>query len=122
MGDDALEALLGLDGGSYEVADGLIVEFTVKRTEATAARPHGIYYALVFRPVTGAPYVKFDNAHPVSRPGGRFVKRSPTYDHWHRDERDPGRPYAYSTPMQLLEDFQAEVKRILNEKGVPNDL
>ena len=33
---------------SYEAADGYVVEFTVKRTETTAERPHGISYALVF--------------------------------------------------------------------------
>ncbi len=122
MNDDELEALLGLDGSNYEVAAGLVVEFTVRRTEATRVRPHGIYYALVFRPASGPPYVKFDNAHPVVRPGGRFVKGTPIYDHWHRDERDPGRPYRYTTPIQLLEDFWSEVRRVLNEKGIPNDL
>ena len=122
MENDGLEALLELDGSSFEVAAGFVVEFTVRRTESTPGRPHGIYYALVFRPAAGPPYVKFDNAHPVGRPGGRFVKGSPTYDHWHRDERDPGRPYAYTTPTQLLDDFWKEVKRALNEKGIPNEL
>lgn len=122
MDEGELEALLGLDGSNYEVAAGLVVEFTVRRTEATGVRPHGIYYALVFRPIAGPPYVKFDNAHPVERPGGRFVKGLPTYDHWHRDERDPGRPYTYTTPTRLLEDFWSEVRRVLNQKGIPNDL
>ncbi len=120
--DDELDTLLGLDGSFFAVAAGFVVEFMVRRTEATPGRPHGIYYALVFRPAGGPPYVKFDNAHPVERPGGRFVKAPPSYDHWHRDLRGPGRPYAFTTPTQLLKDFWAEVKRVLNEKGIPNDL
>jgi Family of unknown function (DUF6516) len=124
MGDevDELEVLLSLDGASYEAAAGYVVEYVVKRTTKTAERPHGISYALVFRPVKGDPYVKFDNAHAVKRPGGRFVKTSSAYDHWHRDENDPGRPYAFTTAMKLLEDFEAEIKRTMNAKGIPNDL
>jgi hypothetical protein len=123
MGDEAeLEFLLSFDGANYEAAEGYVVEFTVKRTARTAERPHGVSYALVFRPVRGAPYVRFDNAHAAERPGGRFVKASPAYDHWHRDERDLGRPYKFTTASQLLDDFWSEVKRVMKEKGIPNDL
>ena len=73
--DDELEILLALDGYSYEAAAGYVVEFVVRRVKKTAARPHGIRYALVFRPKRGTPYVRFDNAHAVDQPGGRFVKR-----------------------------------------------
>ncbi len=124
MGDevDELEVLLSFDGVSYEACAGYVVEFVVQRTAKTAERPHGVSYALVFRPRDGEPYVRFDNAHAVERRGGRFVKASPAYDHWHRDENDPGRPYTFTTATKLLDDFWTEVKRIMNEKGIPNDL
>jgi Family of unknown function (DUF6516) len=123
MGDDTeLEALLSLDDASYEMAEGYVVEFSVQRTAATKERPHGISYALVFRPKGGEPLVRFDNAHAVERPGGRYVKKSPAYDHWHRSQNDRGRPYAFTTATKLLEDFWAEVKRVITEKGIPNDL
>jgi hypothetical protein len=123
MAEDAeLELLLSLDGQSYEAAAGYVVEFVVRRTEKTAARPHGISYALVFRPKDGKPYVRFDNAHAAPRTGGRFAKDPEAYDHWHRTETDPGRPYAFTTAMQLLDDFWREVKRVMTEKGIPNDL
>ena len=123
MSEEAeLEVLLSLDGQSYEAAEGYVVEFVVRRAEKTAARPHGISYALVFRPKDGEPYVRFDNAHAVGRPGGRFVKESDVHDHWHRTEVDPGRPYAFTTAMQLLDDFWREVKRVMTEKEIPNDL
>ena len=36
--------------------------------------------------------------------------------------RITGRPYNFTTAAQLLSDFWREVKRILNEKEIPNDL
>jgi len=123
MAEDAeLEVLLSLDGASFEAASGYVVEFTVRRTERTAARPQGISYALVFRPKGGAPYVRFDNAHAVERPGGKFVRGPETYDHWHRTEKDAGRPYEFTTATQLLADFWREVKRVMDEKEIPSDL
>jgi Family of unknown function (DUF6516) len=117
-----LEVLLSLNGASWEAAEGHVVEFSVHRTAKTAERPHGITYALVFRPASGEPFVRFDNAHAAERPGGRFVKGPAAHDHWHRSESDPGRPYEFTTAMRLLEDFWREVKRAMHERGIPNDL
>lgn len=124
MSDEAaeLDMLLSLDGASYEAGIGHVVEFTVKRTERTPERPHGISYVLVFRPADGPPFVRFDNAHAVARPGGRFVKGSSAFDPWHRTADDPGRPYAFTTAAALLDDFWREVKRVMAERGIPNDL
>src|SRR5438874_556749 len=115
-----LELLLSLDGAEYEMAPGVIVEFAVRRTTITPAAPPWRQ----LRP--GAPakigrhaVVRFDNAHAVARGGGR---RRVAYDHWHRTAEDDGRPYAFSTALQLLDDFWREVKRTLHEKGIPNDL
>jgi hypothetical protein len=120
--DAELEVLLSLDGANYEAAPGYVVEFMARRTDKTAERPHGISYALVFRPKDGGPSVRFDNAHAVARPGGRYAKGATAYDHWHRTENDPGRPYSFTTAAQLLEDFWREVKRVMTERGIPNDL
>ena len=119
--DGELELLLSLDGAEYEMAPGVIVEFAVRRTMISPHRPHGISYALVLRPKSGgAPWVRFDNAHAVAQRGrGR---RRVAYDHWHRTADDDGRPYAFSTALQLLDDFWREVKRTLDEKDIPNDL
>src|SRR5690242_6832653 len=79
-------------------------------------------YSLVFRPKGGRPYVRCDNAHRPARSGGRFAKRPAAYDHWHRAETGPGRPYTFTTAMQLLDDFWREMKRVMNERGIANDL
>jgi hypothetical protein len=64
--------------------------------------------------------VRLDNAHAVERRSGR--RRRVVYDHWHRMPQDQGRPYHFTSALQLLDDFRREVKRILNEKDIPNDL
>ena len=120
--DAELGVLLSLDGASYEAAAGYVVEFKVRRTDKTPERPKGISYALVFRPKDGDPYVRFDNAHAVDHRGGQFVKASKAHDHRHRNERDPGRPYRFTTAMQLLADFWDEVRRVMKERNIPNDL
>ena len=120
--DSELEALLSLDGASFEAAEGYVVEFMARQTAVTPERPHGISYALVFRPMDGDPYLRFDNAHAVPRPGGKYVRATAAYDHWHRTQTDPGRPYSFSTASQLLEDFWREVKRVMTERSIPNDL
>lgn len=123
MEDYELETLLNLDGASFEMAVGYVVEFKAQRTDATPQRPHGISYALVFRAKAGGPpLVRFDNAHAVPRPGGRYVRGQEAFDHWHRTARDKGQPYQFSTATQLLADFWQEVKRIMQERGIPNDL
>lgn len=120
--DAELELLLELDGAVYEAASGWVVEFSVRRTDVTAERPHGISYALVFREAGGKSIVRFDNAHAVTRPGGRFVQKATAYDHWHRNESDTGRPYAFTSAMRLLDDFWTAVKQAMDERGIPNDL
>ena len=120
--DFELELLLSLDGASFEAAEGYVVEFSARRTEPTPARPHGLSYALVFRPREGEPFVRFDNAHAVKAPGGKFVKPPAAHDHWHRTEKDPGRPYTFTTAAQLLEDFWREMTRVMDERRLHHDL
>src|SRR3546814_8200039 len=101
------------------MAEGFVVEFTATRTAVASTHPHGISYALVFREkLGGAPLVKFDNAHSVPNRGTRFAGRPASFDHWHRTEDDPGRPYVFTDAAQLLDDFWREVQRVMDEKGI----
>ena len=121
MAGDDLDALLVLDGASFEMAAGFLVEFKARRTAPSAAKPHGVSYSLVLRRKEGGPpLVRFDNAHRAGRAKGRG--RRGAHDHWHRSAEDPGRPYVFRGTSRLLGDFWREVKRALDERGVPNDL
>jgi len=102
---------------------GVIVKFTARRTDATPERPHGVSYAFVLRRKNGGPpWVRFDNAHAVDKGGRGYRRRPAAYDHWHRTEKDKGRSYDFTSAAQLLDDFWTEVRRVLNERNVPNDL
>jgi hypothetical protein len=120
---DELELLLHLDGARFEMAPGVIVEFSAHRVETTPQRPHGVAYAFVMRPKGGgAPWVRFDNSHGGSERRRGYGQRQVAYDHWHRTPYDRGSPYNFSTAVQLLDDFWREVKCTLDEQGIPNDL
>ena len=118
-----LEALLALDGAEFELAPGVVVEFSARRTDMTRERPHGISYAFVLRRKAGGrPWLRFDNAHAIATRDRGYRRRRVAYDHWHRTESDKGRPYDFTTAAQLLDDFWREVKRTLDEKAIPHDL
>jgi hypothetical protein len=123
LDDSELELLLDLDGLAIEMAPGVVVEFAVRRVARSPQRSHGISYALVLRPKSGGlPWLRFDNAHAVEERNRRHRRRRVAYDHWHRTAKDKGHPYGFTTAAQLLEDFWREVKRALDEKGIPNNL
>ena len=50
----AFEVLLALDGSDFEMAPGVVVEFSARRAAAAPERPHGIGDAFVLRPEDGA--------------------------------------------------------------------
>ncbi len=94
------------------------MKFEFKRTEPTLERPHGLRYALTLHDPDGNRLVGFDNAHGVPGQRSRYRKASVEHDHWHRTGKDEGRPYRFATADQLLVDFEAEVMRVLRERGI----
>ncbi|KTD19257.1 hypothetical protein [Legionella israelensis] len=53
----------------------------------------------------------FDNSHEIEYGSKRGVRPKRTFDHWHYDESDRGRPYNYINAGKLLEDFWKEVDK-----------
>ncbi len=139
MNDDAeLELLLSLDGASYEAAEGYLVEFKVQRTNPTATSRMALFmlwffvlraasrmYVLIMRTESKAWAANMSHC-TISLSSfshyPKFVKAPVAYDHWRQTEEDAGRPYGFTTAAQLLNDFWREVKRTMNERGIPNDL
>lgn len=116
--DPGAEALLDLDRQVFVVdAKGRYwVRFSVSRVDSTPERPHGLKYSLTLHGPDGSRLIGFDNAHPIResrRPGG---KGQGPVDHKHR--RETVRPYRFKDAATLLEDFWAEVDKLLREKGV----
>lgn len=114
--DHGLEFLLSFDGRIHHLKDGYWIKFEIKRVRSGSRRPHGLSYSFTLHAPNGRRLVGFDNAH---RPPGTKPRRRPDVnDHWHRRERDPGRPYAFKDAETLLDDFFDEVERALAERGI----
>ena len=82
------------------------------KVEPDRLRPHGIDYSLCLLSPDDECQVRFDNAHPVL--DGR--KLTATSDHVHVGGRV--KPYVYTDPDALMNDFWTEVDQVLIEKGV----
>jgi hypothetical protein len=116
-GADA-EVLLDLDGQVFVVdtKGQYWVRFSVRRVPSTPDRPHGLDYSLTLHGPDGSRLAGFDNAHAVRESHGPGGKSRGTLDHRHRMETV--RPYRFQDAATLVEDFWAEVDKLLREKGV----
>lgn len=117
--NDNLETLLLLNGERFVIDEslGLWVKFEVKLTNKSS-RIQGIRYSLSLHNKHNVRIMGFDNAHAIEYGGKIGVSSKRTYDHWHYDEKDQGRPYTYKNAVQLLRDFWVEVdKRCKQLKG-----
>ena len=113
-----LATLLELDGSVLEQEDGFWIKVEVKAVEASEHIPHGIRYSLTLHDGYGTRVLRYDNAHAVKLPKKfKFAGRRLPYDHRHRTSSDTGVPYLFESPQRLLEDFFAEVDRVIREAG-----
>jgi hypothetical protein len=85
-------------------------------------RPHWLGYSFTLHDPKGVRILGFDNAHGVRRKGAKHGKRQVAADHWHRGEGDGGRPYKFESADKLLADFFSEVRRILTERGISEEV
>lgn len=110
---------MAFDGRVHHLEEGYWLKFEIKRVPAAERRPHGLAYSFTLHAPDGTRLIGFDNAHRAPRAGGRYKRRTPATDHWHRRENDLGRPYAFRDADTLLQDFFREVRRVLGERGIP---
>lgn len=116
--DHGLEFLLAFNGRIHHLEKGYWLKFEIARVTTTADRPHGLSYSFTLHAPDGTRLVGFDNAHDVPATGSRFKRRKKATDHWHRTEKDLGRPYSYTDATTLLDDFFDAVEQVLRERGV----
>lgn len=116
--DYGIETLLDLNGNIIQQENGYWVEIHAWRVEATVLIPHGVRYALTLHHQSGTRVMGYDNAHAVN-PSGRFKYAGQVlpYDHKHRHISDKGVSYKFKDSYQLLQDFFADVDRIVKEKA-----
>lgn len=113
--DTTLENLLDLDGIKMVIDEklGLWVKFEASVT-SLSIRSNGIRYSLSLHDQHGHRIIGFDNAHEIEYGAKRMVSPKRTFDHWHFNEHDEGRPYHYVNAGKLMEDFWSEVEKRLH--------
>ncbi|MBX3592269.1 MAG: hypothetical protein KF755_15325 [Burkholderiaceae bacterium] len=111
-----LDLLLDLDGSILEQEGGYWINIEVQRIPMSRHAPHGIRYSLTLHDRYGARVLGYDNAHAVKPPKKfKFAGQRLPYDHRHRTASDKGVPYVFESAHRLLEDFFAEVDRVIKE-------
>ena len=111
--ETGLDALIDLNGLAYRLDNGYWVKFEARLVVPNAQVPHGVRYSLTLHDRYNRRVVGFDNAHGFQAPKRkRFAGRRVVWDHRHHLEEQIS-PYEYESAAQLLEDFWAEVERIL---------
>jgi Family of unknown function (DUF6516) len=110
-----------LDLHLYKIGyeNGYWVTIRVTKVEPDEGRPHGLQYALSLHDENDDRVLGYDNAHPVDVATGPAQKSKRPKAHDHIDRRGGRRkPYKFTTPFKLLEDFFADVDEILKKEGV----
>ena len=103
------------DGQTHWFEKGFHATFRFWIGKPGAKRAHPYRYELVLHDPQGRRILGYDNAHPVKWKSGQFMQRDQHPDHFHRDRSDKGRPYAFVSLTQLLEDFYEKTEQALAE-------
>lgn len=113
MGSE-LELLLQMDGEVFPMDNGFWTKFEVKKVDAvSAAIPHGVRYSLTLHNAKNQRVFGIDNAHLPKLRKKKYGAKKITWDHQHK--QDTVKDYEYDSPGKLLEDFWAEVERIMGD-------
>lgn len=110
--ETGLETLLDLDGTVFRLLKGYWLKFSVRLVTSDTHIPHGVSYSLSLHGRNNSRILGFDNAHGCQPPRRKkFSGRKVTWDHKRRNEKILA--YEYNSAVQLMEDFWAEVDRIV---------
>lgn len=114
--DPVIDTLLDLDGSILDQGNGYWIKIEAKRSDVSKEVPHSIRYALTLHEPYGKRILGYDNAHVVKPPKKfKYAGRILAFDHKHRHVSDQGVPYEFKDAQQLLNDFFADVDRVLQE-------
>jgi Family of unknown function (DUF6516) len=117
---EGIENLLNLHNYAGEVGGDHRVFIKAFMVPPHIGQPHGLNYSLTLHTPGDSRLVGYDNAHgprPYSGPAKRSRRRLLCWDHRHW--RDRTYAYDFVSAGQLVEDFWADVYKMLKEEGVP---
>ena len=117
--DKGLDTLLELDGEIFVHEDKTWIKIEAKLLrKPSPERPHGIKYSLTLHAPDGKRIFGYDNAHSIKgKSGKKYAGQIIAYDHRHDSPSEKISPYNFSSPVQLLEDFFADVDKHLKTKN-----
>ena len=111
--DTRLETLLQLDGEVFPMDNGFWVKFQAHHVMKNIHIPHGIKYSLTLHNKYNKRIVGYDNAHGIKPKKKKYGAKRVIWDHRH--EKKIVEPYEFENAGQLMEDFWADVERIISE-------
>lgn len=111
--DSGLDVLLQLNGEIFPMENGYWTKIEAKIVDANEHIPHGIKYSLTLHDPNNTRIVGYDNAHGIKPKRKKYGAKRLVWDHRH--ERESVEPYEFDDAVQLLEDFWADVEKILAE-------
>lgn len=115
-----IDTLLDLNGSILDQGGGYWIKLEAWSVDMSDGIPHGIRYSLTLHEPYGKRILGYDNAHAVKPPKKfKYAGRILTYDHKHRHASDNGVPYEFKDAQQLINDFFADVDRVLSEVKKP---
>lgn len=114
--DPAIDSLLDPHGSILDQGGGYWIKIEAWSVDVSNAMPHGIRYSLTLHEPYGKRLLGYDNAHAVKPPKKfKYAGRILAFDHKHRHASDHGVPYEFKDAQQLINDFFADVDRLLAE-------
>ena len=111
--DSGLDVLLLLAGEIFPMENGYWTKIEAKIIDTNEHIPHGIKYSLTLHDSHNKRILGYDNAHGIKAKKRKYGAKRLVWDHRH--ERESIEPYEFDDAVQLLEDFWADVERILAE-------
>ena len=112
--DLGLDILLQLSDEIFPMDNGYWTKIEAKTVVTNEHIPHGVRYSLTLHNPRNIRILGYDNAHGVKPKKKRYGAKRVAWDHRH--EREIVEPYEFANAGQLLEDFWADVEKILLEE------
>lgn len=112
--DPGLETLLELNGEKFLMDNGYWTKIEARQVNPKDEIPHGIKYSLTLHDRNNKRILGYDNAHDANAKKGMFGAIRIEWDHKHENEKVE--PYEFDTAGQLLEDFWADVNKIVSSR------
>lgn len=103
--------MLSMDGEIFHMDSGHWTKIEARLVVPDEHTPHGVRYCLTLHNRLNHRLLGYDNAHGIKPQRKKYGARRVVWDHRHKGKLVE--PYEFESALQLLEDFWADVDRII---------